>query len=162
MLHFKKYLSLNKLLQPYLIRKREIQNTSPISQYDKSKQIPGAIHSHLNCVYFYALKGEEMRRQTHILSTTTISVLGFTEWNDNNLISFMLLSLSYSKPFFWSETAFSWISMTSCLKYQLLYKLWSLFSLILFLHLLSWSSNVFYILFWVSKVTEDEPLPLIP
>ena len=118
------------------------------------KYTPGVAYSHLY-VYFYALKGEEMRRKTHILSAAIINVLGgFNQWNYNTLTSLILLALSYSKLFFWSERAFSWISMTSCLKYQLLYKLCLLFFLILSLLLLSWNSNVVYILSWVSKVTE--------
>lgn len=59
MLHFKKYLSLNKLLRPYLIRGRELQNASPISLWDK-KKTPGCYTFYLIYIYFSVLKGEEM------------------------------------------------------------------------------------------------------
>lgn len=97
-----KYLSLNKYWRHTWLEKEKSETHPPISQWDKSKQL-GAIHSHLDYVYFYVLGGEEMlQKADSYFSTTTIRVLGgFIKQNDNDLVNLIMDQLyTFDPPVF--------------------------------------------------------------
>lgn len=121
-------------MRAYLIRERN-PNTSPDSQWDKSKHL-GAMHSHLNYVYFYILKGEELlqKADSHFSTIAIRALDGSTEQNDNNLlnlqwISFTLLALLHSKFFFlnWNSIFMNFTDFLS----QVSTTLWVMFTIFL-------------------------------